>query len=464
MPSRINDSGVVMQYWSGHRLQWLALLFGLLFSATAGAADYVQSETTAPANVEDLSTPLDLALEAKEKAVVSILLPGLKEKLRNAPIWLRNSSLDVNIRAYEFKRVNRNESINQALAIGGEITATSGRIAGIARLVLSYYYSGGLYAPEDYGGTGLLAPDQQDLAALGKAYLLLGEPNRIAARLYRQELDLPYLNKDDSRMIPNHHEGYLLGRKGSSQDFVLGHVTKMKRKDSETFVPMSVLAGAPGTDKGVTTAGIKVQLPADINFGGFNFYGWDTFNTAYLEVNWVEPMMRKYGVKGGFQFTDQRSVGDELVGSFSTQSYGLTLAGGRHGRILTLAYNQVGNGGIIRDPWGGTPLYNSMMLESFKRAGEKSFRLGLSLSGEPYGHGAWSGFANIVTGWDAINADSRETLPDVTEYDLTIDYKPRFTQRAAGYWLRLRGAYADFDDDTERWNVRFILNVPMSLL
>ncbi|RLA38945.1 MAG: hypothetical protein DRR42_27930, partial [Gammaproteobacteria bacterium] len=158
------------------------------------------------------------------------------------------------------------------------------------------------------------------------------------------------------------------------------------------------------------------------------------------------------------------SVGEALLGDFDTHSTGLTISGGRDGRLLELAYTQTATGGLIRTPWGGSPLYNTMMLQNFQRAGEKSLRVGISLSGANRGQQAWSSFVNVSHGWNAIHADSGAKLPDVIEYDVTLDYKPDTTHRTNGLWVRLRGAYADFDDDTARWNVRVILNYPVSIL
>lgn len=427
------------------------------------ATEYIQSENTAPASAEESRTSIDAALERKTKERRKLLMDDVKTRLKEKPSWLRDATLDFNLRSYDFKRVNRDESINEALALGGELAVTSGKIADTAKIGLSYYLCYGLHAPDGEGGAGLLGPNQEDLSVLGQAYLQLGDPNRVAARLYRQTLNLPYINKDDSRMIPRTHEAYLVAREGTGRDFVVGHITQIKLWDSEKFTPMSVAAGAPGSSKGVTLSGFKFDLNNDAVIGGFNMYGWGTFSTTYVESNWSGPVMRKFSFKAGAQFTDQRSVGDELVGDFSTHAFGLNMAGSRHGVIAKLAHTQTDKGGAILSPWGGRPSYNSMMLENFSRAGEKATSLGISWSGETQGRADWSGYTNIVKGWDAVDADTGASLSDVTEYDLTLDYKPR-SGIARGLWLRLRGAYADFDDGTGRWNVRLVLNYSWNLL
>ena len=438
----------------------LALLFVI---PRAHGAEYIQSEITAPRSVEEIETPVDAALGKDKKKIRRLLLDELKRRLQKQPAWLRDATLDYNLRGYFYDRVNRDDSINEALTLGGEIAFQTGQFAGIAQLGFSYYLSYGLYAPEDRDGTGLLGPGQDNLSVLGQAYLQLGNLDRFGARLYRQTLNLPYLNKRDGLMIPYTFENYVMGRRGTGRDFLIGHATKIKKRDEETFIPMSEAAGAAGTDEGVTIAGFKLELGEDTKFGLFNFYGWDTFNTTYVEANWVDPLIRRYGLKASLQYTDQRSVGKALAGDFGTSQFGLLLAGSRRGLVVKLAYMQTDEGGEIRSPWGGVPSFNSVILEDFDRAGEKSLRASLSWSGERRNWTAWSGFLNVVTGWDAVDSATAAALPDVTEYDLTIDYKPT-EGRARDLWLRLRSAYADFEDGTDRWNVRLILKYPFHLL
>lgn len=442
----------------------IGVLVTLVCISNAQGAEYLSSENTAAGNVRDQKSPLDAALQIEEQKLDRVRLRDFKQSLEDSPAWIRDASLGLNLRSYDFSRENQNGSRNEASTLGGELGFVTGKFARIARIGVSYYYSGGLYAPEDKGNTGLLTNDQQNLSVIGKAYLLLGDEDRLAARLYRQTLDMPYLNKDDSRMIPNTHEGYLIGRQGSSLDFVAGHVTKMKRKNSEEFIPMSVQAGALDSDEGVTVAGLKGSLANEVKLGVFNYYGHDTFNTLYGESSWLSPYLNQYSVKAKVQYTDQRSVGDELIGNFDTHSFGLGLSGGRNGTILNLSYTQTDSGSTVLNPWGGIPSYNSMMLQNFDRAGEKALRIGMSMAGRKAEKKQWSGFINIVHGWDAVLASTGYPLDDVTEYDFTLDYKPLASSRASGLWLRMRAAYAEFEDGSDRWNLRLVLNYPLTLL
>ena len=61
-------------------------------------------------------------------------------------------------------------------------------------------------------------------------------------------------------------------------------------------------------------------------------------------------------------------------------------------------------------------------------------------------HTGLSSFINVVWGSDAENAATGSGLPDRTEYDITIDYKPP-KGLFQGFWLRARANYIDIDGD-----------------
>ena len=180
-------------------------------------------------------------------------------------------------------------------------------------------------------------------------------------------------------------------------------------------------------------------------------------------VQWTTRFFTNSGLKASAQFIDQRSVGNNLTGDFETGSLGAGLAWGYKGFILRVAYTQTNKGAKIASPWGGTPSYNSMMLEDFNRANEKSMKFGMSWSGKKWGIDNWSGTMRIVSGWDAIDPATGQKLPNVHELNMTMDYKLD-VEKKNPVWIRLRAAYADFEDDTERWNVRFIVNYPIKII
>ena len=97
----------------------------------------------------------------------------------------------------------------------------------------------------------------------------------------------------------------------SSLDYIVGHLTKFNDFDSNDFVHMSEAAGAGGTDKGVTLAGVRFPVNDDFTIGSTYYYGWDTFSTFFVEGTYHRVLAGDLDFRVSGQFTDQRSVGDE---------------------------------------------------------------------------------------------------------------------------------------------------------
>jgi hypothetical protein len=434
----------------------------LLAASSAQGLEYIESDRTAAGDVKDLLNAVDVALVPPEKEERPVLLPGLKGRLESRPPVLRDTSLAFNFRSYDFRRENRDNSENEAWAAGGELALDTGQVAGIAKIGLSYHVSLGLHAPNGKPGSALLDRNQDDLYVLSRAFLELGNPEKLVARAFRQTFSLPYVNTDVGRMIPRTHEAYSLGRLGTGRDFGVAHFTKTKAQGSDDFEWMSEAAGAPGSDKGVSLVAGKFELGDDAVVGVFNYYGWDTYNTFFMEGDWSSVIWGDYGVKFAAQYSNQQSVGDELVGDFDTNNFGFKASGSYGGTVLSFAYTWTDEDGAIRSDWGEAPGYNFRLLESFDRAGEQSVGLGVSLNNQIWA--SWlSGSVHIVHGFDAEDEMTGVGLADVTEYDVSLIIKPN-----ARYWrgldLRLVGAYSDFDDGTDRWNTRVIFNFPLQLL
>ena len=459
-------------YFGGTTIEWQRNSFAiqtafavimLCLSAIPGnlrANESAALENTAPDSAVESVTPIGVALTAPE-VKEPVQLKGLSRWVENMPPILRDATFKINFRGYRFDRETVSDRRDYANALGGEIFFETGKFLHSARVGLSYYSSNLFGDSENAGLTGLVAPDGDDLNVLGQAYLQLGDSDGWQASLYRRGVKVPYLDTDDSRMIPRTHETYFVRHLGERHGFGFGHFTRTKLKNSEIFIPMSEAAGAPDSDKGVSLAGAKVDILENTTLGLFNLYGWDTYNTLYTEGNWSSYFLRSLGTKVGVQYTDQRSVGDQLVGDFHTWHAGIKWSGSVKNAMMTLAYTQIGNDGSIRFPWGGFPSYNWGMLEDFNRPGERAWRLGLSLTGAAWGHDAWSGFINFTHGYDARDANG--AAPDVTETAFTIDYKPE-SGNLEGLWLRLRAGVAEFDDGTDVTNVRFIVNYALPIL
>ncbi len=420
------------------------------------------AERTAAESAVEIVTPLSNVGDIPEPEK-PVFFKYLKKAVSDAPPIIRDATFGFDFRTYVFNKENTDDSEASANTVGGELKFVTGNFLKTARIGLSYYISEPVGDSENAGATGLVASDGDGLQVLGQAFLELGRPGALQGAFGRRAYRIPYLSTNDSRMIPVTQEAYVVARRGTPFDFGIGYFAKTKPRNSEDFVAMSEAAGAAGTSDGVSAAWGILSLKDNAKLGVFNLYGSDTFNTLYAEANWADFLLQHSGIKVGAQYTDQRSVGDELVGNFKTWQAGLKFSGSVKSAILMLVHTRTGTGGSVRHPWGGLASYNGMMIESFNRPGEKAWRLTASLTGTPWKADAWSGFASFVYGHDARDATTGLPAPNVREVDLTIDYRP-ISGPMKGLWVRLRGAYARFEDSTSEWNTRLTVNYSMPML
>jgi hypothetical protein len=288
----------------------------------AAEPNYIAEENPSDDSVREERGPLEY-LQPKEDPKPPSVFPELERKIQHLPPFWRDTTLNVHIRSYYFGSDTAETGKKEAWTLGGWLAYESGWWKDRLKIGLTGYTSQKLYGPEDRDGTLLLKPGQAGFSVLGQAYLQARVSPEIDLRLYRQLFDLPYVNQNDSRMVPNTFEAYTLdGESIGHFDFIVSHVTKMKTRNASTFRPMSEIAGFPGTDKGLTLGGLTYSLSDDIYMGAINQYSWDLWNTAYTEAAGVWQIADGTEIGLTAQYTDQRSAGDALDGVFSTRQWG----------------------------------------------------------------------------------------------------------------------------------------------
>jgi hypothetical protein len=435
-----------------------ALLCYLLVDRVVIAAEYIRQESPQPASAKDLDESISYAFT---DAPLSdrFVMQNLKQFLEDKPEFWRDARFSLALRNYLFERHNAPDDKPEAYVVGGQVGVESGWWNNVG-VKLSYYNSSEIDA--DGPDTGLLAPGQKNISVLGEANLRIrltsGLLEGSEIRLYRQTLNLPFINKHDIRQVPAAHEAYVISRKDSQLDYIVGHITQFKDYDSDDFVKMAEAAGADDSNKGVSVAGVRYPLSAATTIGAANYYGWDSFNTFFAEATHHTALGAKLDLRLSGQFTDQRSVGDELVGDFDTRQFAARAALGWRGAIITVAGSIVDAEASIRKPWGGTPSYLSIQRLDFDRANEKSVLFGLSYNTDFFSSLGLSSYINIAHGWDAEDPVTGLPVPDRTEYDITVDFKPPRTL-LNGLWIRARYNYIDTEDDGENvHDFRLIIN------
>jgi hypothetical protein len=421
----------------------LLLVPGLACSIAAQATgpDYTTHEAPPPDNVAENQGLMTEAFE--RKLFLPSLLPRLKEKLKYAAPFWRDADLALKPRSYYLDQ-ERDSGDKEAWALGGSLEFQSGWWQERLRAGMSLYTTQKAHGPQDKDGTLLLAPEQEGFTVLGEAYLEASLPWNMIARAGRTTFNLPYLNQQDNRMVPNTFEVYGIARvvdQGFS--FVLMQVDEMKRRNSDRFESMSEAAGLANSDEAMSTAGVNLAT-GKFYAGAINHYAWDFMNTFYTEANLAHTITDKLSLSGSVQYTDQRSIGDELDGDFDTQVVGTELAASYQHAVLRFAYTSTDEGSGIRSPFGAYPGYLSIIVNDFNRAGEDAWLVGLSYKFTRLGMPGLSTFINYAEG----NTPDRGTSasPDQDEFDITVDY--RFQSRLIqGLWLRGRAAFVNQDND-----------------
>jgi len=431
-------------------------------SAMAGLPEYIAQEEPVFDNAMDL--PDSFEEEFKKRLVEGPFFPRLKESLEPLPAFFRDTRLDLNTRTYyRFKETTPN-TYNEAWATGGSVSYESGWLADRIKISGTFYTSQPCYAPPDRNGSGLLTSDGDAINVLGQAYAYVSLYETIGVRAYRQAHELPYLNKYDTRMVPNTFESYVIGAKGfHNTDFIVGYIDKMKPRDQMSFQYMSAVAGAQGTARGLAVAGARYNFTERLTLAGITEWGFDTFNTVYAETNYKHQLTDQAAMKLSGQYTYQGSVGDQLAGDFTTFVFGAQAAFSYCGAILSLAFSITGNGADISSPFGGYPGYLSLMISDFDRAGEKAWLVGLSYDFARIGLKGLSGFVNYAQGYTP-QLPSGPT-PNEQEIDVTLDYRVG-SGMFRELWLRARYGYMN------QWGpgaqnaqeVRVTVNFPINLL
>ena len=115
----------------------------------------------------------------------------------------------------------------------------------------------------------------------------------------------------------------------------------------------------------------------------------------------------------------------------------------------------------IESPYGSYPGFVSLMRRDFNRADEDAWQVGIAYDFARLGLDGLSAFAYYAEGYGARDSETRESLPNQREFNITADYKPNLGF-LTGFWLRLRGAVVERDGTST--DLRVILNYAIPVL
>jgi hypothetical protein len=386
------------------------------------------------------------------------------EKQDKAFQFFTDSKFAAQVRSYYFYRDKFDDSISEAWTLGGSLSWKSGYAMDVFAVGAVGYTSYQLYAPSDRDGTTLLLPGQDGFSVLGQIYGEFKITDRIFAAVGRKEYNTPYVNKNDTRMVPNTFEGATVYGTAGSKDggktdpairFGAGYLDKIKERNDDGFIWMSHDAGS-SAERGVVLGGANVDWKG-WSFGAIDYYCADVINIFYTEGKATFFRGQDHELRLSAQWTDQRSDGDNrLTGDdFGTDQFGVKADFAVGDFLLTLAYTFVTDGANIRSPWGGYPGYTSVQVEDFFRAGEQAAmaRVGYDLSN--LGLKGVSTYGLWVHGWGVEDPNFNED-----EFDANLQWAAAKGSALNGLSVRVRYAYVaqDGGGDPDISEVRVIVN------
>jgi hypothetical protein len=445
-------------------LFWIGALMPSIVSAQV--SETIDNTSPAPGSVDELAGPIELAFP-------DIVEPppaqwkGLAEIIADKHTFWSDMKLAGNFRTYYFLRENTPTSLietNEAWAGGGMINFESGRLWETISFGAEAFLSAPINASDSKPGTGLLEPIQDPIAVIGQAFVR-GTFGEQVVTLGRQRIDKPFLNGNESRMLPNTFEAATWDGRWQQGRFFVGYVDKLKVRNSDEFISMGRRAGVAGSDEGLWELGGRYE------WGGGNYFGLissivpDILATTYSELDMRWDRAGDWSFRFGAQLADQRSIGDDLLPgpSFDTQSFGARLSASINHLVFSAVVTSNGDEAAFRSPFGGYPGLNSLMISDFNLANQTTYRVGISMQGAAFDVPWISGYMNYAQGKDAEIGATGESLPDDEEFDLTVDFKPT-DGPFEDAWLRVRYGVLNPGGDRERYNIRVTVNWPFQLL
>ena len=411
--------------------------------------------------------------EAKEEPLLR-QIPEVRDTLKDADPFFRDTSLKIHLRTYYFGYETTTPGKSQeAWAAGGWLEYKSGWWMDTFQLGGTLFGSGAIYSPENRGGTKLLKPTpgeaDEGFAVPGIAYAALRYKEYATLTGFRQYVDTPYINRQDNRMVPRTDEGVTVGGKLGMVEYFGGYLWTQKPRESDVFKSFAELAGVPDKDRGAVVGNLKLRPVTGLVFTVHDSFVPDIFNTFYVDGEYAWQVTPDVTLRIAGQYTDQRSVGQDLTTSSAFPEWVTNVGGGRvllsyKGATLKGAFTWTGPGNNIQTPFGSYPGYISQLINDFDRANETAWLVGLAYDFKTVGVPGFTANFEFSSGTNAIDPVTRAPAPNEREYDLILSYK--FLEGALrGLSFDAKGAVLDYTGSGRTGlQLRLIMNYEIDLL
>ena len=354
-----------------------------------------------------------------------------------------DATMTLHFRTYLFDRTDTGGSDPAAWAAGGWIGYESDWIGDALKFGAVGYTSLKLWGPEDRDGSKLLLPGQESYGVLGQAYAALKFEDQVMT-FYRQLVNQPEVNPQDSRMTPNTFEAISLKGDLGEVSYYAGFLANMKKRDSDEFVNMAEAAGVTSEDSNMWLGGLEFNPVENLKLRASLYMVPDLLASSYSDAVWTTPIQDDLDLRLSGQFMYQGGVGSDLLMDCNCNTW----VGGAKGDVifggftLTGGYTQTSEEFNWQAPYGTWPGYTSMQVKDFDRAGEKAVLAGVAY--DFAGLGAKGLTFSSLAAWDVGDNNGS---PNWDEYDFDLQYR---LSALEGDWkwlapLSLRGRYGYVD-------------------
>lgn len=355
-----------------------------------------------------------------------------------------NGTLKGEIRNFYFARdFDENTPDRADMAVGTLFYYRTAPIYGISA-GFAFASSSDIYSDDDKAVYGLLQRDSngnhESFTRL-QEYYIQGEWFNTRVKYGAQEINTPFMNTHDIRMMPKSYEGLSIVNNSIknlelSAYYITGY---MGWTDDEAMdIVKSVNAGADD-DKALIVGGVKYTLPveaAKITVQGWHYNMEDVFSSNYAQLS-ASKKLGDYNLYFNPSALFQKSKGDNLGGKFDTDQFGFNTGFAAYGFDVTGFYAKTGDDDLFV-PWGDGKVIIQQVLAA-GRAEEDAYALKVGYDFSKIGLNGLSAYA-FHTIYDTPESGSNASM-DMSETDLSAQYN--FSGALDGFSVRVRYAMID---------------------
>ncbi len=425
----------------------------VVLASPALAAERELDREPPPKSASKIQTPIERVTPEEEPGKPP-LFPWFRQRLEKLPSFFADTRLEARFRTYYLRKDRTSDELSETWALGGSIAYRSGWLEDLFAVEVEGFTSQRLVGHRRRDGTQLLEPGQEGYSVLGIANGKLRYKGLVLTG-FRQYLDLPYVNRQDSRMTPQTFESITLAKPEGELRFSTGYTWNVKQRDSDEFESLTEAIGL-SRDRGLAHAGAVWDPNESFHLGGVFGVIPDLLAGIYAESGYRHRLADGLEARFDGQFTYRWDVGDDLLGNAldDAWNFGLRPALSYAGAVVRLGLVITGPSARIESHLGTSPSYVDLMQRGFTLADEKALLASLSYDFAGLGADGLSAILNFVASFDGRRADGRD---DAREIDLTLDYRLK-QGPLRGFWLRARGSWLD-EERTSRdgTDIRVIL-------